>query len=58
MLNVALPILTHLGLVAFVSNVGIGMGDPGVFQANPHPHPPKTHTHAQGMGFSGLGSWV
>ena len=34
------------------------MGDPGVFQANPHPHPLKTHTHAQGMGFSGLGSWV
>ena len=38
--------------------IGIGMGDPGVFQAYPHPHPPKTHTHAQGMGFSGLGSWV
>ena len=34
------------------------MGDPGVFQANPHPHPLKTHTHAQGMGFSRLGSWV
>ena len=35
--------------------LGIGMGNPGVFQAHPHPHLPKTHTHAQGMGFYGFG---
>ena len=36
--------------------LGIGTGNPGVFQGYPHPDPTKTRTRCQGKGFSGLGS--
>ena len=35
--------------------VGIGTGNPRVFQGYPYPHPPKTRTRAQGAGFHGYG---
>ena len=36
--------------------LGIGTGNPGVFQGYPYPDPTKTRTRRQGKGFSGLGS--
>ena len=36
--------------------IGIGTGNPGVFQGYPYPDPTKTRTRRQGKGFSGLGS--
>ena len=40
------------------SSVGNGMGNPGVFQANPHPFPCKTAPAHMGAGFDGNESGV
>ena len=36
--------------------VGIVMGNPGVFSGNPHPYPPKPVPTATGAGFDGYGN--